>query len=450
MSAERIRVAWLASYDVAGLQPEIAIRRRLRPETKRLATWIVNLADAIAPRDDIDLHLITASSVVDRGATVRRNGIAYHVVRHAFPCTCRGFPPYLRLDLWSRYAFLRRDVARLLRRLRPDLIHVHGTEYGYGLAALDTGLPTIVSIQGIVSCVARLSPTMECRLQAPIERHIIRNARYFGSRTAWATAFIRSLNGTAKVYDLPEAIADVFFRAGGGSRGHSDILMVGYVERLKGIEEALEAMRVVLAACPAARLRVVGAGRPGYLAQLRRRAESTGIGGSVDWLGFKSATEIAALHARSALLIHPSHLDNSPNSVAEAMASGLPVIASNVGGIPSLVQHDVTGLLVAPRSPRALAEAAIALLRDEPRRRRLAGRAMEVATERYLPAGVAAQTLRVYLDILGQEQQTRALDRSKGHRDDIVGSRSSPRAPGLAPFRRGNGRDAADPDIIVP
>jgi hypothetical protein len=66
MIARRIRVAWLAAYDVAGLQPEIAILRRLRPEAKRPATWIVNLAVAIAARDGIGLHTITGSSVVGR------------------------------------------------------------------------------------------------------------------------------------------------------------------------------------------------------------------------------------------------------------------------------------------------------------------------------------------------------------------------------------------------
>ena len=74
----------------------------------------------------------------------------------------------------------------------------------------------------------------------------------------------------------------------------------------------------------------------------------------------------------SAVLIHPSHIDNSPNSVAEAMASGLPVIASNVGGIPSMIENGVTGLLVEPRNHRQLAEAVISLLHNEAERKRLA------------------------------------------------------------------------------
>jgi glycosyltransferase involved in cell wall biosynthesis len=404
MSAGKIRVAWLAAYDATRLQPEIAILRQPRPELQRPATWIVNLAHALAARNDVDLHVITASSAVGRNETVRRNGVTFHVVRHAFPYTCRGFPPYLRLDLWSRYAYLRRQTTRLLKRLQPDLIHVHGTEYGYGLVALDTGLPTIVTMQGIVSRLMQGSPTTANWLQAPIERYVIRNISYFGTRTAWATEFIRSLNKTATVYDLPEAVGEVFFKTAGGSLGQKNILMVGLVHRPKGIEDALEAMRIVLAACPGARLVVVGAGIQKYLGELQRRAEVIGVNGSIDWLGFKTAAEIADLHAQSALLVHPSHLDNSPNSVAEAMASGLPVIASNVGGIPSMIEHNRTGILVAPRSHRELANAMIGLLRSKPDRERLAGAAREVALARHRPAYVAERTLHVYQDIHAKER----------------------------------------------
>jgi len=221
------------------------------------------------------------------------------------------------------------------------------------------------------------------------------------------------MNKAAMIYKLPAAIGEVFFQTAGAYVGHNNILMVGYVHRLKGIEEALEAMRIVIEACPAARLLVVGAGTPKYVAELKRHAESGGVAGSVDWLGFKTATEIAALHTQSALLIHPSLLDNSPNSVAEAMASGLPVVASNVGGIPSMIEHNITGLLVAAGNPRELADATIALLHSEPRRRRLAGKAMEVARDRHLPTNVATQTLRVYRDILDKEHKSPGAEPSR-------------------------------------
>jgi glycosyltransferase involved in cell wall biosynthesis len=109
------------------------------------------------------------------------------------------------------------------------------------------------------------------------------------------------------------------------------------------------------------------------------------------------------------------------------MASRLPVIASNVGGIPSMIEHNRTGLLVAPRNHRELAQAMIALLRDSSERQRLAAAAREVALARHLPAHVAEQTLRVYHDLLAKERIR------------------TPRAIGQA----GNFSDAFDPSQLV-
>jgi len=411
-----MRVAWLAPYPAGLLQPELRIARSSKPHP---ASWVVNLATALAKREDIDLHVITASAGISENQSLAKHGITFHVIRNTFPFTLRGFPPYMRFDVLTRYARLRRQVRQVLLKLQPDLIHVHGTEYGYGLAALETNAPTIVSIQGIVNFLARFSPSIFFRFQAPIELHVIRTAKYFGSRTAWANSFIRNLNHTATIYDLPEAVDPVFFKEA-AEPSNPNILMVGSVEQRKGIEEALRAMSIVVAACPSAKLFVVGEGEPDYLEELKQRTKSAGIEANVDWMGFKSAKEVAALHAVSAILIHPTHLDNSPNSVAEAMASGLPVIASNVGGIPSMIENGASGLLVEPRNPRQLAEAITALLYNEAYRKQLAGRAKQLALERHLPSQVAEKTLNAYRDMIARGSHARANGHAVNHTPEPV------------------------------
>jgi glycosyltransferase involved in cell wall biosynthesis len=402
MASKRIKVAWLAPYPVTRLQPELRLERP--PKLEHPVSWLVNLADALAARDDIDLHIVAASAVVRRNYTLRRNGIAFYVIRHSFPFTCRGFPPYLRVDLWTRYAYLRWQLKRVLHQLRPDLIHVHGTEYGYGLAAIGAGVPTVVSIQGLIGLYAMLAPGFTSRLQASIERQVISGTPYVGCRTAWAADFVRGLNPGATVVQMNEAINEVFFGNSGRPAGTQRIVMVGEIVRRKGVEEAIEAMRLVVSEFPSAKLSIVGLGSSAsYVDGLKQRPASLGIDANVEWLGFKPASEIAALHAEAALLIHPSHMDNSPNAVAEAMASGLPVIASKVGGIPSMIEHNVTGLLVEPQNHLELADAIIALLRSEPERRRLAANARKVAIERNLPANAAEETMRVYRDIIARD-----------------------------------------------
>jgi glycosyltransferase involved in cell wall biosynthesis len=398
---KRMRIAWLGGYPLGLLQPQLVIERSSQGHP---ASWIVNLAKALSTNDDVDLQIITAGAGIRENQTIMKNGITFHVLRHTFPFTIRGFPEYMPLDVLTRYASLRRQIRKVILKLQPDLIHVHGTEYGYGLAALDIKIPTIVSIQGIVNLIDGVSPSIFFRLQEPIETHVIRSAKYFGSRTAWANNFVRNLNNTAVVYDLPEAVDQVFFKKL-AQQSTQNILIVGSVLPRKGIEEALDAMRLILAKCPSAKLLVAGDGKPAYFKSLKQRTKFAGIESHVEWLGFKTAEEIVALHAVSALLIHPCLIDNSPNSVAEAMASGLPVIASNVGGIPSMIENGVTGLLVEARNHHQLAEAVIDLLHNETARRRLASRAKEVAFERHLPSKVAEKTLSVYQDIILNEKR---------------------------------------------
>ena len=242
-----MRIAWLAPYPTRFLQPELTIARS--PRGEHAASWIVNLATALTKKEDIDLQMIVASAGIRENQTVTKDGTTYHVIRHTFPLTIRGFPEYMRLDVLTRYASLRRQVRKVIRKLQPDLIHVHGTEYGYGLAALDTNVPTIVSVQGVVNHLAQVSPSTFFRLQAPIERHVIRTAKYFGSRTAWANSFIRGLNNTAIIYDLPEAVNQLFFKKT-AKQSNQHILMVGSIMQRKGIEEALDAMSVVFSVCP--------------------------------------------------------------------------------------------------------------------------------------------------------------------------------------------------------
>src|SRR5208282_6575682 len=96
----------------------------------------------------------------------------------------------------------------------------------------------------------------------------------------------------------------------------------------------------------------------------------------------------------------PSGNENSPNTLAEAMVSGLPVIASAVGGIPSMVEHGQTGWLVPPRNPAELANASLQLLNDPELRARLGGAARQQARDRHRPEHVAAQTAQAYQEIL--------------------------------------------------
>jgi glycosyltransferase involved in cell wall biosynthesis len=80
---------------------------------------------------------------------------------------------------------------------------------------------------------------------------------------------------------------------------------------------------------------------------------------------------MAALYRSASVVLNPSRVDNMPNSVIEAMASGAPVVSTNVGGVPFVVRHEVCGILVPPGDPVAMAAAALRLLMDPAHANRL-------------------------------------------------------------------------------
>ena len=143
------------------------------------------------------------------------------------------------------------------------------------------------------------------------------------------------------------------------------VLFLSNVREAKGIFTLLEAAPQVLEAFPGARFVVAG---PWEDAATERRFGAAvgrlGLGDRVEYVGPVYDAAKLDLLASVSLLAFPSHRENAPNTVLEAMRQGLPVVASRVGGIPEMVEDGRTGLLVEPGDPTALAGAIRAILRD--------------------------------------------------------------------------------------
>lgn len=110
---------------------------------------------------------------------------------------------------------------------------------------------------------------------------------------------------------------------------------------------------------------------------------------------------VAAYLRAADVYVHPARAENLPLAIIEAMACGTPVVASEVGGIPELIEHDVTGLLVPPGDAARLAEAVSALIDDGARRERLASAALERARARHTLVQQADAYLALYAEVAG-------------------------------------------------
>jgi len=170
---------------------------------------------------------------------------------------------------------------------------------------------------------------------------------------------------------IPNAVAD----PGAGARpgpesasGHDPVaICVASLRAKKGHRHLLEAFGAVSRRVPAARLQLVGEGP--LLGTIEAAIREAGLGRTVELLGYRA--DAVDLMKRADLFVLSSLEEGMPNALLEAMGTGLPSVVTAVGGNPEIVEEGVTGFLVPPADPAALAERLVTLLTEPDRRRRM-------------------------------------------------------------------------------
>jgi glycosyltransferase involved in cell wall biosynthesis len=164
----------------------------------------------------------------------------------------------------------------------------------------------------------------------------------------------------------------------------------------KGHRFLLQALPTVLAKHPGARVLFVGEGAED--AALHAEVARGGLEGCVRFLGYRN--DIGDILRACDVLVHPATMEGFANVAMQAMASGIPVVSSAVGGMPESVRDGVTGLLVPPCDPPALAEALLRLLDDPALRARLGEQGRGIVEQEFNTDAMVEGNLRVYRELL--------------------------------------------------
>ena len=175
------------------------------------------------------------------------------------------------------------------------------------------------------------------------------------------------------------------------------IVVTRNLEKLYDISSALEAFRRIREQVPGARLSIAGSGPE--RGSLEHQAVQLGIAAAVTFTGRLDRAEVADLYRRATVALNPSRVDNMPNSILEAMACGVPVVSTNVGGIPYIVGDRETALLVSVGDPAAIASAVLELHTTPELWTGLSQRAL-ADVQRYAWSVVRGQWLDAYRDSL--------------------------------------------------
>jgi glycosyltransferase involved in cell wall biosynthesis len=314
-------------------------------------------------------------------------------------------------------------VLRALRRFRPHVVQVHESDGGLAALAVAVAAP-LLDPSPLLVALLQVSYVEERRAvrplvaadtgevigrpggverwfrwtKAPLQIVLGRAAAavadlVLAPSAATAEELVRDY-GAERIAVVPNATGARWWEGGASEVGEGGaglepgtLLFVGRLRLRKGVEVLLHALAALRARGIAARLAIAGDGE--HRAAVERALADLDLGGAVELLGRCDAARIARLLAGARALVVPSIYEGMPLVVLEAMAAGVPVVASSVSGIPEVVVDGETGWLVPPEDPAALAAALAVALEDpaEAARRGAAGRRR--VEERYRPEAVA-------------------------------------------------------------
>lgn len=313
---------------------------------------------------------------------------------------------------WSMPLYFMRDFWRLIRtlaRVRPDAALIHASsslsflrDWVFMVAARVAGAKVICHYHGAAharfpSCTTRSGRAIGRLLMKAAQRVIV-----------LGPSFQRAMGEAWKRNDLvwvPNMADVALFRDPSAhtpapwlAPGERAVLFVGRLSAPKGLYDLFDAIPRVIERHPEARFVLVGvAENDAREGVIRAEAARRGIAPRVTFLGSLEGRDKAAAFVTSQMIVVPSWTEGFPLVIPEAMAAGLPIVASAVGAIPDFVEDGKDGFLVAPRNPPQLAERICRLLDEEGLRRRISERVRERAPREFtieLACGKVAEAIK--------------------------------------------------------
>lgn len=377
-----MKILWLVNVVLPVISKEIG--ERINPR----GGWLINFSQQFQNNENYDLFVLfpfTGKKPVD--------GIVDNLEYYGF---IRKYKDPTKYD-----KHLEDEFIKVIKDYRPDIIHIWGTEYPHTLALVNAakiaGLNkrVVVSIQGLVSRIAEHYLTgIPCDIRSrstiyniykrkynlkveknsfikrgEFEIEALKNVKHIIGRTAWDKACCYQINPDAEYHFCNDSLRDSFYSNHWRLEDCSkySIFMSQGQYPIKGLHFVLKAMPQILKNFPNTKLIIAGRDiikRETFVDRLKMDSYARYILSIIkkhnleDHVFFKGPldeTQMVKQYLSAHVFVSPSTIENSPNSVGEAMILGVPVISSNVGGVEDLLVNKSEGFLYQYDSPLMLA-----------------------------------------------------------------------------------------------
>lgn len=399
------------------LLPEMIKFLGLQPSVR--AGWIQGLLMALRQYIHHLNIIVVAVGETKKEQRFVVDGVTYHILPYHMHCVLAKSKHLLR-------------AKQLIKEYEVDMVHVHGTESFFSCLAcdVDVDVPVCVSIQGLLSkCIIHVTAGLtwkeivkwqsdwrtlvfrqgpiftwtSWRRQARREQKVLKSGKFYIGRTQWDRVNVLARNPMAHYLHGGEVLRNIFYQdVPRMETSGKPIILLGRASPIKGITVFIEMLDILRRRSQPFEARIFGQFREkdGLGRVLLSRVRKYGLEDCISFLGNQNEIGVARELAQATVFVHPSFMDNSPNSICEAMMLGTPVIATYCGGVPSLIKDGETGILVPPGDAESLAEATIALLNDATQRIQIAKAAQSIAKRRHHMETLANDYWNIYLSIM--------------------------------------------------
>lgn len=324
---------------------------------------------------------------------------------------------------------------KIVEEFNPDVIQIFGTESPFGLMIPLVKTPTVIHIQGNLTIIAKkwfsgLSFNSILRYsnvktlikayglwhlyfnflnRAARERKLMDFCKYYIGRTDWDRRICKMLSPSSKYYHCEELLRNEFYQSKRWQKPtQAKIKLVTTIGSVvyKGLETILETASLLFKNHLFEYEWIVAGvkGNEEIISIIEKSYNLRFADLNIYFKGSLNAAKLIEELSHAHIYVHPSHIENSPNSVCEAMLLGMPVIATYAGGIPSIVANGIEGLLVQDGDPYSMAGAITDLIHDEVLMCSLAENAYNKAIVRHDRKIVRERMSEIYENILEESK----------------------------------------------
>ena len=319
---------------------------------------------------------------------------------------------------------------KIIDEVKPDLIHVHGTEGPFGLIQKFVDIPTVVSIQGTITVyrykffstisymdVLKYSFFKSFLLSrsfinvynvfakvAAREQEIYAHSKNLIGRTAWDRRVAKVLAPAANYYHNDEILRDAFYQHqyDYSEQGRLILFTTTWVNVYKGLETVFDCANLLDANNLDYEWHIAGLISADEVVRIAAKNNKKKISKNIKFLGMLNQDSLAAALLKSSIYVIASHIENSPNSLCEAQILGLPCTATNAGGTSSLLEDGKEGILIQDGDPYAMAGAIMELRDDREKAVRYGKNARKKALARHDQQKITSDLLKIYETVLGE------------------------------------------------